>query len=61
MHTLSVPVILPETPQVVDLQRLTLPINFIPIEVKDLLGYGVTGAAVTLSISLPDRKFWPMN
>lgn len=56
MHTLSVPVILPETPQVVDLQRLTLPINFIPIEVKDLLGYGVTGAAVTLSHLLTGQE-----
>ena len=48
-HTLSVPFILPETPQCVDLHRLTLPINFIPIDVKDLLGYGITGAQVTLA------------
>ncbi|GAK59686.1 peptidase C1A, papain [Candidatus Vecturithrix granuli] len=48
-HTVSVPFLLPEIPQVVDLQRLTLPVNFIPIEVRDLLGYGVTGARVTLT------------
>lgn len=48
-HTRSVSFILPKTPQQVDLQRLNLPINFIPIEVKDLLGYGISGAQVRLS------------
>ena len=48
LHELHIPFMLPNTPQTVNLQRLNLPVNFIPIEVKDLLGYGVTGATVKL-------------
>jgi hypothetical protein len=56
LHALNVPFALPDTPQTVDLQRLSLPINFIPIEVKDLLGYGLTGATVTLNHLESDQK-----
>lgn len=45
----SIPFILPDRPETVDFQRVTLPINFIPIEVKNLSGDGITGATVTLS------------
>ncbi len=47
-HSLQVPFVVPEAPQTIDFQRLSLPVNFIPIEVKDLNGYGVTGATVKL-------------
>lgn len=45
----SVPFMLPDTPETVDFQRVTLPINFIPVEVKNLSGNGITSATVTLS------------
>ena len=45
----SLPFTLPSTPKTVDFQRVTLPINFIPIDVRNLSGAGVTEAAVTLS------------
>ncbi len=47
-HDLETPILLPGAPQTLDLGRINLPVNFIPIEVKDLLGYGMTEAAVTL-------------
>lgn len=45
----SLPFTLPDTPKTIDFQRVTLPINFIPIDVKNLSGAGVTEATVTLS------------
>ncbi|MBD3309349.1 hypothetical protein GF339_23330, partial [candidate division KSB3 bacterium] len=48
LHVRQIPFVLPEAPETVDLQRIALPVNFVPIEVNDLLGYGVTGATVTL-------------
>ncbi|MBD3306480.1 PEGA domain-containing protein, partial [candidate division KSB3 bacterium] len=48
LHVRQIPFVVPEAPQTVDLQRIALPVNFVPIEVNDLLGYGVSGATVTL-------------
>ena len=48
VHALSRAFLLPDRPETVDFQRLHLPVNFIPIEVKDLVGNGISGAAVTL-------------
>jgi len=48
VHSLQVPFILPSAPQILDLRRLSLPINFIPIEVNDLLGHGIRGVTVTI-------------
>ncbi len=45
----SVEFLLPEIPKTVDFQRITLPVNFIPIEVKNLSGDGITDAAVNLN------------
>ena len=48
VHARDISFTLPDAPQLVDLQRLSLPINFIPVEVKDLQGYGLAGATVRL-------------
>ncbi len=48
VHLRDISFILPDAPQLVDFQRLSLPVNFIPIEIKDLQGYGLPGATVTL-------------
>ncbi len=48
VHGLDVPVFLPDSPQTIDLHRLSLPINFIPVEIKDLLGHGIDEVTVTL-------------
>jgi len=48
VHVRRVPFWLPDAPQTVDLGRVSLPVNFIPIEVKDLMGAGLDGATVTL-------------
>ncbi len=48
LHALDLPIFLPEAPQTINLHRASLPVNFIPIEVKDLLGYGIPEAIVTL-------------
>ena len=47
---------LPAAPGTVDLQRIMLPVNFIPIELKDLMGYGLTGATVTLRESASEKE-----
>jgi 5-hydroxyisourate hydrolase-like protein (transthyretin family)/protocatechuate 3,4-dioxygenase beta subunit len=49
LHSRQVPFVLPEVPKTVNLERIVLPVNFIPIEVKDLRGYGLKKAEVTLS------------
>ena len=48
-HDRDIPFMLPSVPTTVDLRRVTLPVNFIPIEVRDLRGYGVSNATVTLT------------
>ena len=48
VHSRDIVFMLPDAPQLIDFQRRTLPVNFIPIEVKDLQGYGLSGATVTL-------------
>jgi len=47
-HSRQVSFVLPLVPETVNLQRITLPVNFIPIEVRDLMGYGLIGAKITL-------------
>lgn len=48
LHAKQVAFVLPPEPGTIDLKRITLPMNFVPIEVKDLLGYGIEGATVLL-------------
>ena len=48
LHTKRAGFVLPPQPGTVDLQRITLPMNVVPVEVNDLLGYGIEMAAVML-------------
>lgn len=47
-HVRKVSFVLPSIPETVHLQRVTLPVNFIPIEVRDLMGHGLIGAKIML-------------
>ncbi len=48
VHSRDLSFELPEAPQLLDVQRQSLPVNFIPVEVKDLQGHGLSDASVQL-------------
>jgi hypothetical protein len=47
-HARKLSFVLPSAPETVNLQRVTLPVNFIPIEVRDLMGHGLIGTKIAL-------------
>lgn len=49
LHTRRMRFVLPSQPGTIDLQRITLPMNVVPIEVTDLQGYGIEAASVMLN------------
>lgn len=56
VHVRQIEFVLPQEPATVDVRRIILPINYIPIEVNDLRGYGLTGATVTLQHEISGQK-----